>query len=135
MRFDYALLADFAQVINAKLYVQGGGLTRITALTLPFGVPVAIAMRLEAEPDIDLSRESQFEVVVVGPDGETIFSHQTPVTLERPQAIVEEGERPGVFIALTLSALVMRSYGPHRIDLTFDDARTEMHFAVVRPPD
>jgi hypothetical protein len=133
MRFDFALLADFAQMIDGKLYVQGGGLTRVTAPTVPFAVPVAIAMRIEPEPDAQVAGVSELEVSVIGPDGDTIFAHGAPMKLDRPAVTAQEGEKAAIFVALTLSPLVLKGYGPHRVELRFDDARIELNFAVVRP--
>lgn len=131
MRFDFALLADAAQVAEGKLYVQGGGLTRMTAPTVPWMQPLAICMRLEPDADDDLSREWPFEVVVVGPGDNTIFAHQTPIMLQRPGIEAAEGEEPGVLLALTIGTLTVQSYGPHRVTLTVGGAQTELRFAVV----
>lgn len=133
MRFDFALLADYAQVVDGKLYVQGGGLTRFTAPSVPWMQPVAVCMRLEPAANDDLSREWQFGFAVLDPGDAVITEHQTPLTLHRPETEVAEGERRGVLVALTLSGLVIQRYGPHRVRLTIDGAKTELPFAVVAP--
>src|SRR5947209_6484755 len=70
VRFDFALLADFAQVAEGKLYIQGGAFTRVNATSLPWVFPLAIAIRLEPAPDDDLAQEWQLELAITGPDGE-----------------------------------------------------------------
>lgn len=135
MRFDFALLADAAQVVEGKLYIQGGGLTRMTATSVPWAQPLAICMRLEPDADDDLSREWEFSVAVLGPDDMPITEARVPVTLHRPELVVAEGERPGVLLALTISGLVVRSYGPHRVRLAVDGAEMELSFAVVATSD
>jgi hypothetical protein len=133
VRFDFALLADAAQVVEAKLYVQGGGLTRLTATSVPWMQPLAVCMRLAPDPDDDLGREWQFEVAVLGPEENAIFAHRTPVTLRRPAIAVAEGEQPSVLLAVTLGALMFHGYGPHRVTLALDGAETELPFVVVPP--
>ncbi len=131
MRFDFALLADYAQVVDAKLYVQGGGLTRLNVPSLPWMQPVAVCMRLEPDDDDDLGREWQFGIAVLGPGEVLIAQHETPLTLSRPETEITEGEERGVLVALTLSGLVVQAYGPHRVRLSLDGADTELTFAVV----
>jgi len=133
MRFDFALLADAAQVVDGKLYVHGGGLTRMTATSVPWMQPVAICMRLEPDADEDLNREWQFRVVVLGPEDVPIFAHETPIRLQQPDVEVVEGEKPGVLLALTLGGLMVHDYGPHRVSLALDGAETELPFAVIPP--
>lgn len=135
MRFDFAMLADAAQVVEGKLYIHGGALTRITAGALPWTQPIAMGMRLEPDADDDLSREFRFRLTVVGPDSDVLAEHETPLSLQRPQADPPaEGEPLGVVLGLTLNGLVFRSYGLHRITLGFDGAESELRFAVVPPP-
>ena len=131
MRFDFALLADAAQVVDGKLYVQGGGLTRLTAASVPWMQPVAVCMRLSPDAEDDLSREWQFTVVVTGPEQDPIFSHNALLMLHRPPIEAAVGEEPGVLLALTISVLMVRSYGPHRLTLTVDGAQADLRFAVV----
>lgn len=131
MRFDFALLADAAQVVDGKLYVHGGGLTRLNAASLPWVQPLSVCMRLGPDAHDDLSREWQFEVVVIGPEDNPIFAHRTPIRLQQPAIAIAEGEQPGVLLALTLGALVVHAYGPHRVTLALDGAETELPFAVV----
>jgi hypothetical protein len=131
VRFDFALLADYAQVVDGKLYVQGGGLTRLTAPSVPGMQPLAICMRLEPAPNDDLTRERQLGLTVLGPDDALITEHRTPLMLHRPDADVAEGEPLGVLVALMLSGLVVQAYGPHRVRLSVDEAEAELRFAVV----
>ena len=134
MRFDFVLLADAAQVLEGKLYIQGGGLTRLTAPTVPWMQPLAICMRLESVDDDDLSRDWQFEVAVFGPDENVLAEHRTPIALHRPDMAIAEGEQAGVvLLALTLSGLVVHSYGPHKVRVAIDGAEEELRFAVVPP--
>jgi len=133
VRFDFALLADAAEVVGGKLYIHGGGLTRMTAASLPWTQSLSICMRLEPGAEDDVSRPWQFRVIVVGPDDHPIFEHQTPITLSKPDVDIAPGEAPGVLLALTLSSLVVHHHGPHRVRLAFDGAETELPFAVVAP--
>ncbi len=50
MQIDYLILADWAEVINGKIYVQGGGWTTITAREpLPVSRTIAIAVSPRVE--------------------------------------------------------------------------------------
>lgn len=50
MQIDYLILADWAEVINGKIYVQGGGWTTITAReSLPVSRTIAIAVSPRVE--------------------------------------------------------------------------------------
>lgn len=44
MKIDFALLADYAEVVNGKLYLMGGGWDTTTAAQLPAAVRMAIAV-------------------------------------------------------------------------------------------
>lgn len=131
MRFEFVLLADAAQVVDRKLYVHGGGLTRLTVPSLPWMQPLAICMRLEPDDYDDLSHEWQFQLAVVGPDENPIIEHRIPLALHRPNTEPAEGEHRGVLVALTISGLVVHAYGPHRVRLAIEGAVTEETFAVL----
>lgn len=50
MQIDYLILADWAEVINGKIYVQGGGWTTINAyepLPVTRGIAIAVSPRVE----------------------------------------------------------------------------------------
>ena len=50
MKIDYLILADWAEVINGKIYVQGGGWSAINAQSpLPVSRTVAIAVSPRVE--------------------------------------------------------------------------------------
>ena len=75
MNVTYALLADFAEVVNGKLYVLGGG----WSLTGPDPAPMALAVKIEVPWDrANMKHRWQLELldedgapvsVVTAPDG------------------------------------------------------------------
>jgi hypothetical protein len=131
VRFDFALLADYAQTIHGKLFVQGGGLTRVTVGGLPWLQSIAVCMRLEFDEDDDSGRPYHFQIQVVDPEGDAIFDHGAPIAWQAPPTEVLEGEDRGAFIAVTLNGVPFQRTGPHRVTLAVDGARAELSFAVA----
>jgi hypothetical protein len=132
MKFDFAMLADAAQVVEGKLYIQGGGLTRITAPSLPWMQPFGLCMRLWPEsPSETASGDHPFSVEITDPNGTVTFSAELSVQLVLPDATRDPGEDAAVVIAVTLGGLPVQTYGLHKIKLRLDDAETEVRVAVV----
>ena len=132
MKFDFAMLADAAQVVEGKLYVQGGALTRIAAPSLPWLQPFGLCMRLWPEgPDEGGPGDHQFSVEITDPNGNVTFAHELPIQLVRPNLPLAPGEDAAVIIAVTLAGLPVQSYGLHKIAIRLDDARTEVPVTVV----
>lgn len=77
MRLDTVLFADAASAIGGKLYIHGGGITRIEAPTFPWTHPqLAIVVRLEVE-DRDRERWAveapMLSVALRDPDGKDLI--------------------------------------------------------------
>jgi hypothetical protein len=63
------LLADFAEAINGKLYVMGGG----WSITGPSPGPMALAVKIEV-PWTEANKKHKLELVLVDSDGKPVLN-------------------------------------------------------------
>src|ERR1035437_4825561 len=72
---EYAFLADAAEVQpGQKFHVLGGGVSRLSGMTIPFQHPhlsLVVGLRLSST---ERNREHELEVVVTAPDGAAVTS-------------------------------------------------------------
>src|SRR3989338_10382979 len=84
MQVNIAILADYVEVINGKLYIMGGGVENIFAGTVPAKHPsLGIAFRLTLSP-AELGRTHQLEILLVNADGGRIATVNAKIQAERP---------------------------------------------------
>jgi len=93
------LLCDWAESINGKLYILGGGWSRMAA-NLP--IPVALAIKLGIPWD-QANRQIPFKAELVTEDGQSVVINETPVMLEGE---IEVGRPPGTRPGSTLDAVL-----------------------------
>jgi hypothetical protein len=135
MRLDTFLLAEAASasVQDGKLYVHGGGLTRVTAPTLPFVLPqLAVAARFLVEDDEELSQSHQFRISLNDPDGSAVIP-PIPVQMEPGEPVqLPDGEERFVQFAMTFGGVVFARAGIYSFSLVLDDiVQREMTLPVV----
>ncbi len=88
MQLDYLILADWAEVINGKIYLQGGGWSAINAyepLPITRSVGIAVAPRVEWN---ETNQEHALEVRILREEGQA--------ELARIEARFEVGRRAGI---------------------------------------
>lgn len=137
MRLDMAILADAATAPpDGKLYIHGGGITRITAPVLPWTQPqLAIVARFLVESG-DEHESHALEVTLASPQGQNIFP---PAAIEIPTHEFPgpplEGEERFMQMALAIAALTFAVEGVYRINLTLDGEHIRsLPLAVVGTP-
>lgn len=88
MEVDYLLIADFAEALNGKIYVQGGGWDTLTVnAQFPLSRSVAIALGLRV-PWEDTNQRHGVRLVVLNED------RQAEIALAEGE--VEVGRAPGI---------------------------------------
>lgn len=87
MQVDFMITADAAEVAGGKLYVMGGGWTRIFAKKVPFVHPVAVAVGFLV-PWNETNEKHSFELAIVSEDGNPLLP---PMRGE-----LEVGRPPGI---------------------------------------
>ncbi len=132
MRVDHLLLADAATGADGKIYIHGGGITRISPPGVPFILPqLAVVIRLlvdEDEPD----RPQQLVVRLTDPAGDLVLP---PAMVEVNAAEVEGlkswtpetasgwavDEERALNVMLTIAGIPLTREGTHRLSLSIDD--------------
>lgn len=85
------LLCDYAQVADGKLFITGGGISRITGLGLPPGFTVAALIQI---PWNETNRPVPFTLDLVDQDSQPVTD---PMGLEiRVSGNIEVGRPPGL---------------------------------------
>lgn len=115
------ILADAATATpDGKLFIHGGGITRITAATLPWVQPqIALVARFLME-DADFEQSHELQLSIADPSGALLVP---PVPIEFPQPTVpdvQEGEERFMQIALGLASLTFTTEGLYEVELRMD---------------
>jgi hypothetical protein len=133
VRLDFALLADAASTVEGKIYILGGGVSRVTAPTLPWAQSLAVCLRLIADPDDDLTVEREIEISIIDPSENTILGPVKAAMVGKPPPPADPSMdvELAMLLALTINGIALRSYGPHRIALSVDGAEATLPFVVV----
>lgn len=121
MRLDLMLLADAATASpDGKLFIHGGGVTRITAPVLPWTQPqLVLVARFLVEPDA-YNRPHELQVSVTDPEGAIVVPPaQLPVT-PQPQPEHIQGEELYMNMALGMASLSFTREGAYRFELRLD---------------
>ena len=71
MEVEWLIIADAAQVVDNKLYIQGGGWDRIQINTFPQQQSIGIALALKV-PWNETNQQHTFAIDIITEDGETV---------------------------------------------------------------
>jgi hypothetical protein len=118
MRIDTFLLADAASGAGGKLFIHGGGISRVNAPAFPFVLPqLALAARFVLD-EADYGQSHRFEALVRDPTNTQIFAMK-PVEFEIPPPPSShfEGEEHALQFALNMSPLTFEDAGIYRFEL------------------
>lgn len=133
MEIEWLILADFAEIINNKLYLQGGGWDRLTVNTgfpLKRSVGVAASVRV---PWTDTNQEGHVRVAVVSQDGVELAHFDGRFKVGRP-ADHPEGADQRVQIAGSFN-LELKEPGIYVVTAHInEEAGGRVHFNVVPGP-
>ena len=133
MELDSFLLADAASVADGKLYVHGGGITRIAAPELPWVHPqLAIVIRLRLDPDDLQDKGATLQVRLFAPDGSFVVPNADvplPAGQRTPKA---EGEEGFAQVVLTVAPVPFEREGTYLLEVALDGRPIrEMRIPVV----
>src|SRR5215218_3754481 len=118
MRFETLLLADNAAAIEGKLYIHGGGITRLTPPQLPWPHPLlTFLVRLRADGAADLTAEHQLRLGMVDPDGEFVVPASELLLRHDEQLSVIDGELLYANVAITVAPLLLMREGVHTVQV------------------
>ena len=135
MRLGMLMLADNAAAAEGKLYIHGGGISRITPPRLPWAHPMlTLMLRLDADDVDDLDAAHQIVVAIVDPDGAFIVG-PGDLTVERPTPqLLLEGEPLVAYLAVTVAPVTFERAGLHEVQVDVDGAsaiRLPLPVAVI----
>ena len=87
MDIDYAVIADYAEIVGGKLYLMGGGWDTTYAAEVPAAVKVAIAVGARIAWN-ETDHPMPVHITVEDDDGKVLVSMDGAVTVGRPSGIV-----------------------------------------------
>lgn len=134
VQVDFLVLADYAEAINGKAYIVGGGWDRYTVNTaFPARLMAGVAVGFRVAWD-ETNRAHPFRVIIQNEDTqETVASVDGQFETGRPAGIVA-GQDQFVPICVNLPVEV-RGPGEFSIRLALDEREVETRaFRVVRGP-
>ncbi|KRB38814.1 DUF6941 family protein [Microbacterium sp. Root180] len=89
----FVILCDFAEAINGKLYIQGGGWSRLTALP---GLPVTLTLAGQILlPWDDANRRRSLVIQLFNEDGQEVYAGDPAQPVE-VRGEFEVGRPPGI---------------------------------------
>jgi hypothetical protein len=119
MELETFLLADAAVVAEGKLFVLGGGISRLAAPSFPWLHPqLAVVLRMRLEPD-EISLGRTVSLRMPGPDGSFAIP---PAELRVPPGQSAELPDEVVFLqlALTIAPVPFQAPGTYQFEIAVD---------------
>jgi hypothetical protein len=98
------MLADWAEAINGKLYIQGGGWARVSLAAGP--IRCALAIKLSV-PWSDANSQHVLAIRLLDADGRVVALEGNPVEIE---AAFEVGRPPGIVPGTPLDIMLAPSF-------------------------
>lgn len=87
MDIDYAVIADYAEIVGGKLYLMGGGWDTTYAAEAPAMVRLAIAVGIRVSWT-ETGKNLPVRIVVEDDDGQVLVTIDGAVTVGRPEGLV-----------------------------------------------
>lgn len=138
MRLDCFLLADAAAAEGGKLYIHGGGITRLNVASVPLILPqLAVVIRWVAEPE-DLLDDHLVEFSLSDPGGGAVIPRtRLPMAIGKGRDLeVADGEERIVQLALGFAGVPFRKFGVYSLMVSLDSVVVRaMTLPVVEVPD
>lgn len=133
MEIEWLILADFAQIIGNKLYLQGGGWDRLTVNTgFPHKRGVGVATSV-CVPWGDTNTEGHLRVALANQDGEELGHFEGRFKVGRPPDL-PEGSNQRIQIAGGFSA-ELKEPGIYVVTAHMNgEEGAIVHFNVVQGP-
>jgi len=133
----FLILCDYAEEINGKLYITGGGWSRVARANIPSDYYVAGKILVQWT---ETNRPHVLKLLLKTGDGHDVMQNGDPVQLA---AKLEVGRPPGLPegteldlpLALKVQGVVLQE-GRYRWELTIDEELvTDLTFDVLSTPD
>lgn len=125
MQTDVFILADHAQVSEGKLYISGGGWSRLTVNRVPYRKRVGLAIGLRIEPD-EAGARHRFRVSMETPGDPTVLGEG------EFQSAVFQGPSQVFLIAID-TEVNLESAGAYELILSVNgDETNRIGFEVVQ---
>src|SRR4051794_152094 len=120
MRFESCMLAEAASGLEGKLYIHGGGGTRITPPSPPWVHPtLSLVVRLPLEP-ADSAVDHEVTIALLDQTGEALFGPASiPVPSLHAIAPVED-EETYLQLAVTVAPIPFQRAGTYRFEVGLD---------------
>lgn len=130
-----ALLANYAEAIDGRLFVSGGGIEQFTVqpgTPGPWGITCAIAAQVKV-PWTETNRQHVLTVDLVdeddrpapvGPDGTDVLHAELPFAAGRGPE-VSEGTEQAVTLALTMAGIPLARLGAYNFRLQLNGETAE----------
>lgn len=133
MQVNIAILADFVQVENGKLYISGGGIDTLFAKAVPVRHPtLGVAFRLTLSP-AELGRTHELEILLVNADGGRIATVKAKIPAERP--VQTTGWPVTVPLAINFAQIEFPTFGDYQFELMVNNSSINtIPFRVVQAP-
>ena len=112
MDIEYALIADYAEIVAGKLYVMGGGWDNTTAPEAPAGIRMAVAVGVRLGWE-ETNTAIPVEMTVHDDDAQELVRVNGSVQVGRP-AELTPGSTQLAQIAISLQ-LTLPTFGGYRV--------------------
>lgn len=131
MQLDAFMLADAAATFEGKLYIHGGGFTRINAPAIPWVQPqLSIVIRLQVEDD--WKPDNELGLRLFDPDGASVLPPIVIPLPSEPPPAVPAGEEAYIQMVLGLGPIQFAQEGVYRFEVKLgEDVLRSMRFPVV----
>jgi hypothetical protein len=118
VELDAFLLADAASIADGKLYVHGGGITRIAAPMFPWAHPqLAIVLRVRTNPGEFDGETALLQVRLIAPDGSFVVpAAEIPVPVPR-QPVGVPDEEHFVQVTFSIAPVPFPQPGTYRLEI------------------
>jgi len=132
---EFALVADFAEVIAGKLYLMGGGWDTLHVSSVPASIRFAVALGVRVEWD-ETNRQVPIRVTVEDDDGAVYARAEGTVAVGRPPDL-PPGSPQVAKLALVLG-LSLPHFGGYRVLVAAGEGANErvrsLPFRLARAP-
>ncbi len=127
LQIDWLVLADYAEVLNNKLYLQGGGWDRLTVDCLPCPKSIAIALAVRVPWGMANERHS-FEIDITFEDV-SILKGSGQFEVQRP--VSARVGRPLRMQVCSTSVVTIQKMGEYEVRARVDGAQKAYPFYVT----
>lgn len=125
MRLDAFMLADHAQAAEGKLYINGGGITRLNVPIIPFAIPsLTVIVRYVVENSDDYG-DHELGLRLVTPSGVDLFPEESLGNARvEPVPGAAEGEEHVLQLCLSFGGVPIIEQGIHELSTILDGELT-----------